>query len=263
MLSELPGPYVRGDEDCAAWHAFWSGVFEGTVSNPWIRQDWRRVPERLQDVPFVNQVCYCLARKAYERERRTATVQVVKEIRANRMLPWLLHTFLLHPIYLIRHPCAVIGSRLHHHWSHDLSDLESEGRLGGAVRPYLDIIERVSGPLEKMAVIWCIENLVPLSLCEEGRLTLYYYEDFVANPDMHFRSVIQTLQLIPTSRTDIAVTNLVSSPSRKREPRISWHHPLTIEEGRRVLDICHDFGIDIYGESRVPLRQTTERRLVV
>ena len=40
---------------------------------------------------------------------------IVKFCRANRMLPWMVeHLDIRPPIYLLRHPCAVVSSQLRH-----------------------------------------------------------------------------------------------------------------------------------------------------
>ena len=47
-----------------------------------------------------------------------AKKMIVKFVRAHRLLPWMCRTFnLVPPVFLIRHPCAVVASQLNYGWT--------------------------------------------------------------------------------------------------------------------------------------------------
>ena len=118
--------------------------------------------------------------------------------------------------------------------------------------PFTDII-RATTPVEKTAVLWCVENLVPLSMMPLPNVQAYSYEQFVAAPPATFADVIERLGLEATGKTRGEMERLVSNASAGSSAgHAAWHAGLGELEGQRVLEICRRFGIRIYGPSQEP-----------
>src|SRR5690606_27560775 len=127
--------------------AYCQQLFAGVVRHPWIDRELTNL------------------RPSY---------RVIKEIRANLFLKWLHVNFPQVPLLLIvRHPCAVVLSRLQLRWATDgdiHACLGQEQLVTDFLRPYLALIEGAQTDEEKHAIIWCIHYLVPLQQFAAGEL---------------------------------------------------------------------------------------------
>ena len=158
----LPGPYLRPEANDPRWEAFFDRVFNGSLSNIWTRQDWR-IAEGLSRWKPADRVTYRIARMCYHLRKLRAARYVVKEIRANLMLEWLDGHFPLRIVFVTRHPCAVIGLRLRVGWEANLGEIVTQAELmKDHLEPYREWICGARTPLQRAAVLWCVENLVPL-----------------------------------------------------------------------------------------------------
>ncbi len=140
--------YMRPDDDHPALEDFCRRVFTGDIRDPWIDRQVDRLFPRYR---------------------------IIKEIRANLLLKWISNRFPEVPIlFIIRHPCAVVASRMQLGWDTD-ADIAEFLAQPELVQDFLedkrDLIESCQTPAEKHAVIWAISNLVPLaSVCRGDSL---------------------------------------------------------------------------------------------
>jgi hypothetical protein len=257
--SGLPGPYLPAEASRPEWQGFFDALLAGRISNHWTRQDWTRVPRLLTRWPLLERIGYRLARMPYQYRERRAVRYVIKEIRANLMLDWLQGHVDGRIVYLIRHPCAVIGSRLRHlgsdpGWEADMEGILGQSRLmADFLEPHRPTIAGATTPLRRQAVLWCVENYVPISQPRSKDWLAFCYEDFLLEPDQTFDRLIRALGLEPTSLTERAEKQIVSSPSPHVRTPKPWHAPLTRAEGEEVLKICEEFGLTMYGRQYIPL----------
>lgn len=251
---EHPATYLPPADENAEWAKFFDRLFDGKISNCWTRQDWRAahslvprlLPQRLSSR---------MATLSSRLRRFGASRCIIKCIRANLLLGWLTPRFPLRVIYLTRHPCAVVGSRLALQWTDVLDEVVSQPRLeADFLSPFMSIIKHAATPLQRMTVHWCVENLVPLTQLETNPdwITLCY-ETCVAEPDRTFANLFQQLGLSPTFLT-AAKTRVRPSVAAPGELP-PWHYPLTPSQGAEVLDICRAFGINLYGRDFFPLSE--------
>ena len=138
--------YRRPDADDPDLFAFALQVLRGSIRDAWVDRE----------------VSYILNR-----------CRLVKEIRANLLLKWLHLSFPFVPLLLIiRHPCAVVLSRLEAGWDAE-ADLTAFLTQPQLVNDYLQdkmtLIENARRPEERHAAVWCIQNLVPLHQFEPAR----------------------------------------------------------------------------------------------
>jgi hypothetical protein len=257
-LGGAPGLYLPHDEPHPEWVGLWADIFSGAASNAWTRQDWRYVPEQLSRWKLAEKVAYRLVGFRHPFQVRLAQRPLVKAIYSNLMLPWLarVHSFQL--VYIVRHPCAVVASRLRLGWPDSLEGIFRQPEL---LRDYLveyePIIRRAGTPVERMAALWCVENLIPLRNWDRG-WHLACYEYLTDTPVDEFRRLVHSLDL-PFPEAALRSASRLSStagPSAGRE--IPWHAQLSEADGDCVLRTCAEFGLDFYGRSFKPICNPVE-----
>jgi len=255
--SHLPGPYLRAEGSHAEWEVFFDALLAGKISNCWTRRDWTRVANLLTHWRLGERIGYRLAKIGYQRLEMRSNRYVFKEIRANLMLEWLATYTGAQIVFLIRHPCPVIGSRMKHKepgFEADIEEILCQPLLmSDFLEPFQGTIRRASTLLERQAVLWCVENFVPLSQTGSKDWLVCFYEEFVTDQDGAFGRVFRRLGLEPTSRTERAKTRVVSNPTHDLNISRPWYAPLTEAEGEKVLRICAEFGLRFYGKQSLPL----------
>ncbi len=211
----------------------------------WTRQDWRRVPGEYEHEPIRARCFYRLAKTRYSVNNWLAHERIVKMIRSNLLLPWLANRFPVKIVHLIRHPCAVIGSQLRLGWQYDLDDIYAQPLLmNDVLAPYSSWLHTAKTPLEKLAALWCVENVLPLKMARHGLCRSIVYEEYLTQPANVFPGLFGALGLTPTRTTRHAIET--SRPHPARDPERLWHVPLTLQEGRRVLEFVNGFDLDNY-----------------
>jgi len=228
--------YMRPEQDDEVLLRYCQAVFTGQLRHPWVDAGVATLrPER----------------------------RVIQEIRANGLLRWIQVRFPELPlVFLLRHPCAVVRSRLDLDWDTDRdisSFLEQPQLVADHLEPYLDLIKYADSPEEKHAVVWCLSNLVPLRQFPAGRLPIFHYEDLVRDPG----TVIPRLLAAAGAPMTHDILARFGQPSRSAtraaaagsaEGRmLEWRRELQEVQVRRVLGIVRGFGLDhLYDAEGLP-----------
>ena len=228
--------YMRPDERNDRLYAFCETILSGSIRNAWIDSQ----------IEYLRPRC-----------------RIVKEIRANLFLRWIHDRFPEIPIlFVIRHPCAVVQSRMSLNWATD-GDIRPFVLQDKLVKDFLsdkmDIIERATTPEEKHAIVWCVSNLVPLRQFEGHALNVVFYEDLCLRPDEEIRKIFK---MIGHSATDGAIRHaLRPSATVTRGSSIvsgesnitAWSTRMTAAQRDVVLRTVEAFGLHhLYGSSSVP-----------
>jgi hypothetical protein len=228
--------YLRPEQDHAGMEQFCTAVFTGRIRNRWIDQEVTHL------------------RPGY---------RLVKEIRANLLLGWIARRFPEVPrLFIVRHPCAVVQSRLQLGWATDTdiaSFLAQPDLVDEHLAEHLDLIRATRTDSGKHALIWCISNLVPLRQFASGGLPIVYYEDLVTQPAVEIPRVFRALG----QPYDDAVFDSLAVPStstRGRSGEVSaadrtadWRRKLDRTQVDEILAIVDAFGLGhLYGDSPLP-----------
>jgi Sulfotransferase family len=187
--------------------------------------------------------------------------RLIKEIRANLFLKWLKNAFPEVPLlFLVRHPCAVVSSRLKLRWATD-SDIESFLSQPTLIEDFLfnklDVICSAETEAEKHAIVWCIHHLVPFKQFEAPDLPVVFYEDLCLQPEHEIPRIFASIK----RKFDHSVYARASIPSvtslRQNVGSIDrWKKDLTSKQINTILRVVDAFGLgDIYNESPTPLRR--------
>lgn len=227
--------YLRPAQEHAEWENLWHDILSGRFRNYWTdyaRTSW--FPQRF----------------------------LIKEVRANLMLGWLYRKFQPRIVYLLRHPCAVVYSRLAapQPWHADVQDiLQQETLMEDYLKPWAAQIERETDPLGAHAVWWAVENRVALRQLQGIPHALIFYEDLVLHPQETLERLLPWLGVEQMPKKVIALLPQPSRMSnhtlayRDAHDRLSrWQTSLSVQEQRRILSWAERLGVDVYDASPYP-----------
>jgi hypothetical protein len=189
--------------------------------------------------------------------RIIARRRLIKDIRANLLLGWMHAHFPGMPIIiLLRHPCAVVASRLDLGWRDNLSEtMEQRELVEDFLLPMETEIRAARDAFERHLFLWCIDNYVPLKQLGPQDVHLTFYERLLARPEAELQSLFTFLG----EDLDDRVYRRLRRPSPlsgKREPRPTaegWRTRVSAEQLERSMEILKLFGLDsLYGEGAMP-----------
>ena len=225
-------PYARSQELYPEWAEFVDNVFAGKIQNEWTTR---------------------------QGNRWWATRNFVKAIRANLMLGWLDQTFQPRIVLTTRHPCAVILSRMKLDWVTHLDVFLNQPQLvADYLAPYLDLIHGAQTEIQKQAVMWSIENLIPLHQMADYNWTFCTYEEMYRHPAAEAKRVLNELGIRQTWFTKRAIrkVTMVARPESAvitgQDALTVWQQQLPTGDIAEILRIVDAFGIRLYGESVMP-----------
>jgi hypothetical protein len=195
--------------------------------------------------------------------------RLIKEIRANLLLKWLHDSFPEVPfLFIIRHPCAVVHSRMELGWATDQDIdpfLKQPNLISDHLSNHIDFIQSVASEEEKHALVWCISNLVPLKQFCSDSLRIIFYENICIQPEEELSKIIHYLQhhdkpLRMINANKPSTTSLLSSAVVAGKDKLTrWTKNLSTEQVNRILNVVTEFGLDyLYGESTVPLERKNQ-----
>lgn len=229
--------YMRPGTENPEFFNFAQKVFTGEIRNAWIDR---------------------------RNERIFSYVRLVKEIRANLALKWLHENFPEVPIlFLVRHPCAVVLSRMELGWATD-SDIEpflSQPQLiEDHLSPYLDLIRSAANLEEKHAVIWSVSNLVPLRQFNADELKVVCYEELCNHPENELPRIFEAIGYqysgAMSSKQPSQTTRPASAVVTGADQIENWKKKLSRSQIDNVLRVVQAFGLDhLYGDSTLPLQK--------
>jgi hypothetical protein len=258
--------YVRRDEQEDDARRFLARVFDGDLHGWWT--DYRVRPDRLRPRPAVLRSTGALYeyvrrwRKLYAQRRRYApalrrTELLVKFIRANLMLGWLRAAFDARIVLVLRHPGAVVESRLRlggDDWEphEQLDRYMSQNHLqADYLFQYNDLLRGPLSAAEAHTAIWCIENQFPLTHLSAGDCTIAFYEHLLSGEPQPWRSVLDGLALVR-----IPGEALRASPSQSSAPARDaafdasrahrWHGRLDDASRREIGAVLRAMGVTAY-----------------
>jgi hypothetical protein len=200
----------------------------------------------------------------HQNERIFSKYRLIKEIRANLELKWIHDSFPQVPIlFILRHPCAVVASRMELGWSTD-GDIEpmlSQPLLvADFLEPFIDLIKRSKSAEAKHAIIWSISNLVPLKQFGPGELQIVHYETLCSRPDIALPEALAALG-VDYSSSALSNINRPSQTTRATSAVVigtdkisAWRHKLTRSQIAEILTVVDAFGLGyLYSDSSLPL----------
>jgi len=192
--------------------------------------------------------------------------RLIKEIRANLFLSWLLVNFPgMRVVFLIRHPCAYALSRVRQGFDVDgmLHDMLAQPALvADFLEPHLGFMKSLNSPFEKHVFQWCVEQAVPLATVPSDEFFPLFYEELCATPERSFQGLLthigraskefQTLDFGRPSST----TRPWSAVGHGQDPASAWVSEVSSASVKRAMEILSRFTLDgLYDEGPRPHRE--------
>jgi Sulfotransferase family len=183
--------------------------------------------------------------------------RLIKDIRANLLLGWMHANFPgMLIVLLLRHPCAVVTSRLALGWKDNLDEtMEQEELVEDFLSPVEAEIRAARDDFERHLFLWCIDNYVPLRQFARGEIHLAFYENLLESPEDELKSLFDFLGEDPDDRAH-GKLGRPSPLSRKDAPVPSvdgWRRHVGASRVERACEILALFGLDgIYGKGPMP-----------
>jgi len=278
-MAAYAGRYLQAEDRCGELESYLEQVFSGRIRNTWITYRVRpdRLAFRAKLMTDPGSVYEWLARwkkfaRHYARYRRDrGKPLLLKFIRANLMLPWLASHFIVRIAAVVRHPGAVVESKIRlggDDWEPEavIEHYRSQSRLMADLPGAHEKLfrERLTAA-GKQALIWCIENKLLIGRAADWGVVLVFYEDLLdASDENAWESIVKGLGLknIPDTKTRRSASQQASLLTAGKGYDLShcggWRSRLTsvqIDEIQHVLDA---FEIDQYSmNSMLPCRRGT------
>ena len=276
-MAAYAGRYLRAEEDSAELKFFLEQVFSGRGHDTWIT--YRVRPDRLafrMHLLSDHRAAYewwsrwkKLSRHYLRYRRDRGKPILAKVIRANLMLPWLARHLNVRIAAIVRHPGAVVESKLRLggddwepgaviEWYRNQANLNVD-----LLRDYAEIMREHLTPAGEQTLIWCIENKLLMERATEWGIVVGYYEDLLdASNEDAWWSLVKGLGLknIPGTVLRRSASQQASEVSTARGYNSdhcgAWQSRLSqiqLDEIQRVLDT---FEIDQYSmNSMLPCRR--------
>ncbi len=170
---------------------------------------------------------------------------IVKFVRTNRLLPWLVSNFdVRRPVVILRHPCDVVASQLARDFP---SDPPPDETVFLRAHPeFSDVHASLATPEERLAFVWASDTFLPLTSALRDRYDVICYEDLV-------RDSVAIVERLFAGWSLPAPNGLRARSTRRSFTSSADRYPgLTKEEANRVLRVTHAFGLDFYDTSPQP-----------
>ena len=260
--------YVDPEADFPELRAFMDPVLSGGMRSLWA--NYRIRPDRFNPLRNSPISVYLHIKKSVDLVKKYGfkpglSGQIVKFIRANLMLPWLVKQYGLPTILVVRHPCAVIASRLKlssADWSADkaLGYYKGNRVIHQLIGERFGVdIDRPMSSVSALCCVWCIENVLPLQWAAQANYGVVSYENLLVKPETEWPRVIQRLELknipdevvlkAPSQQSALDMRDRVFTP----EHLDRWRKRYRPEELASVADMLERFGCDFYSvESAMP-----------
>lgn len=194
---------------------------------------------------------------------KRASQLIVKFCRGTALLPWLVNQFDFNyaPIYLVRHPFAVVASQIRHGgWNQQVSTYEiPSAPFNDIYVQHADFLISLKTREEQLVATWCITNKVALEDENNNQkwITLHY-ENLLLNPQVELEKVFSQWGMeIPSKMiekvNDPSKTTVETSPVKKNINQISkWKQQFSEETIRKLEDVLHYFQINQYSSENLP-----------
>jgi hypothetical protein len=182
---------------------------------------------------------------------------IFKFCRGNAFIPWLTNQFrfIYKPVYLIRHPFAVVASQLRHGaWSYQFTRFQ----LPDVPYPQIyltheEYLKQLGTKEELLTAMWCITNLVPLRNKHNNQKWITVnYENMLLDPERELSRIfsqwnvdipenISTKLRKPSATTKEATFVMGAVPQLQK-----WQKELTEYQISNMAAVLDYFGVEFY-----------------
>jgi len=257
--------YVRSDSPEPELKAFMDPIFSGELRSIWT--DYRQRRDRLKpglsslyrprEARILVSRYLGLLNSYLTRDRNRNRRLIVKFIRANLMLPWLENNYAFKPLFVVRHPGAVVASQLRmgeSNWDDRALDAfkNDTGFWQDYLHRYAGLLSRELDVVQAHTTIWCIQNVLPLLDCQRRGRPIVYYENLMTQGASEWPRIITALDL-----GVVPGRNELEKPSQQRSKDIKgnrygvehmgrWLKYLSADQLASMQAVLDEFGVTVY-----------------
>ncbi|HUP13947.1 MAG TPA: sulfotransferase [Niastella sp.] len=190
---------------------------------------------------------------------------IIKCVNSTALIPWLTKNFTgVNPIFLIRHPCAVVASQMQYqHWDSVNQDVALPilaCKFDDLYKLYKDIIGKIRKPEERLAVEWAMHNCVASKHADNNKRWITTpYEKLYTQPSEEIDRIFSRLDIERTPAIDAIIRKPSISSKEHSHNTIktgkqleAWRNFLSQAQIRNILAMTKEFGMDFYDESPEP-----------
>jgi hypothetical protein len=187
--------------------------------------------------------------------------RLIKEVRINLLLPWLLEVFGdCRFVLLLRHPAAVVQSQVTGGWM--LSPdrlLQQPGLQNLAWLQALRDLDVADDPFEQNLVFWAIENRVALDAARQAGIPILFYEELCIRPEEQISRLESYLGAdMPAAVLEGSSTASWSSSQDVSEYSLdqkisAWQSRISPSQVTMMLRVLEAAGLDtVYSDDPLP-----------
>ena len=178
-----------------------------------------------------------------------------KICRGNALLPWLTRNFEFKykPIYLVRHPFAVVFSQLKHGaWDYPFTNFHfPDTPFNDNYKEHKKFLDTIEYKEEALVAEWCMSNLITLNNPKNNiNWITINYEEFVMNPENTLKRILTEWQIdYDISKIDFkknSVTTKKDTPDSKIKRLSSWQKNLNSKQLKHMKRVFDYFEVDFY-----------------
>jgi len=224
-------PYLRANGLYPEWDTLLTQALTGNIRNYWTEK--KR---------------YTLLPKGY----------ITKFIRANFMLGYISNNYNPKIIFVMRHPCAVIFSRMRLNWQANKSNLFYQPEIiEDYLRPYLSDIENENDPVGIHAIWWALEQLIALDELKKQNYFFTHYEDILLSNKQKLDEIIHWIgknnqHKYFTQRQEISISDDIENKTRITQ----WVSGLNSDQKDKILWWANRFDINHYSNQIYPINSS-------
>jgi hypothetical protein len=258
-------------------HAHLSKVMAGSVRHKWLLRNHLNRELEVVSEQFVEDVW------------ENCGIAGFKEIRANFFLEAISGEWRYNTIFVVRDPLAVIASLANRprFWKGDFRGLDNHYRMFRAqvlTNPeFAGAIGSVPVPVEVTpsnivqveAVMWAATHRMVFDALARTPVPLLFYEDLFRDPFKVARSALRKLGLsdaklhpsyiFTPSMATMRTTHDLEGERERKDGALDFFHKgkLTAHERDVIARVMADFGVDIYDEHSLPMRDRLDKRISI
>lgn len=177
---------------------------------------------------------------------------IVKFVRANQMLGWLVTHFPIPPpVLLMRHPCAVFASWVERGWPLANYPPKRDRKFFQAYPAMTSMLDGLTEPEEFFAVQWSMQHYSAVNHLAPEQYRACFYEKLVTERAAEVRRIFDHWKLAVPELLEEALDR----PSSKAGATLqvgglgqitSWQKRVPAASARRIISVLERFGLNFY-----------------
>lgn len=225
--------------------------------------DWKEAEKTFEKLFKGEYLNFWLTSRDFPLKFCVADRMIIKFVRANAMIPWLLKKFdfELTPLFLLRHPFAIAASQMKEgSWDYEFEEYIIPNMPYNEIyKDHQRFLSTLKTKSEDIVATWCINNKVVLDEGRNGQdwITLYY-ESLLLNPSQEIERIFDHWNM-PVPEGIMEQIREPSSTAQETTFRedikaqlSKWRQFFDQAEISRMQRVLDYFEIDIYSDALLP-----------